>query len=53
MIHSVLLTASWLSLVAATAAQARPPEICHVHPDYPTAGPRVVTGEGNEAAAAA
>ena len=46
MIHPVRLATGWLSLVAATAAWAAPPEISYVHPDYPTAGPRVLTGEG-------
>jgi hypothetical protein len=33
-------------LMRAITAWAGPPEISYVHPDYPTAGPRVVTGEG-------
>lgn len=37
--------AGCLGWFAATAAGAGP-EIAYVHPDYPTAGPRVITGEG-------
>ncbi len=45
-IHTIRFLAGWLLLSAATAAWAGPPEISYVHPDYPTAGPRVITGEG-------
>ena len=38
--------AGWLLLLAATTAWANPPEVSYIHPDYPTAGPRVITGEG-------
>ncbi len=38
--------AGWLMLVTASTAWANPPEVSYVHPDYPTAGPRVITGEG-------
>ena len=37
--------AGWISLVATTAACADPPAVSYVHPDYPTTGPRIVTGE--------
>jgi hypothetical protein len=38
--------------LAAATAEAGRPEIAYVHPDYPTAGPRVITGEGFPASAA-
>jgi hypothetical protein len=38
--------AGWLLLVTATTAWANPPEVSYLHPDYPTAGPRVIIGEG-------
>jgi hypothetical protein len=44
--HTIRFVAGWLSLAAVVTAWAGPPEISYVHPDYPTAGPRVVTGEG-------
>ena len=44
--HVMRFVVGLLLLVASTAAWAGPPEIAYVHPDYPTAGPRVITGEG-------
>ena len=42
----LVLTTVWVTVFATAVATAEPPEIAHVHPDYPTAGPRIVTGEG-------
>ena len=49
--QTIWLLAVWCCLFATTADAGRP-EIAHIHPDYPTTGPRVMTGEGFPANAA-
>lgn len=46
-LRSTLVNFSLLVAVSALAAQG-PPEIAHVHPDYPGIRPHLITGEGFE-----